>query len=236
MGWGSIKKSFKKGFKDATKFAFKGVKQITAFQLNLYTLGAANKFTSVSKWGGTKTAGKAGAATGITAAALIGGAYVAGAFAPVPVAGAEAVTGSGAVIATGAETSVESFAAYDASLAAGAAEGVGSVAGTGSAFVPVAAGTGTSILSGLGSTSTLLGAGLVSSLFASLKEVGQAGLTSLIEREGKDIFGGGSDSSTTIPGSGSDSGSFFGSSYLPIVLIALTLIGAFILTRKKRRK
>jgi hypothetical protein len=238
MGWGSIKKSLKKAFKDTTKFVWKGAKQVTAFQLNMYTLGAANKFTSISKWGGTQTAGKAGAAVGITGAALVGGAYVAGAFAPVTAAGAEAVAGSGAAIASGAETSVEAYAAYDAALAAGAAEGVGSVAGTsavaGSAIVPVAAGAGSSILGSLGSTSTLLGAGLLSSLFGSLKTVGAGALTSLVEREGKDIFGG-TNTSTTIPGSSSGSGASW-SATLPYILIALTILGAIILTRKKGRK
>jgi hypothetical protein len=171
------------------------------------------------------------ATTFVVSSLFVGGALAGG--------GSTAVEGSGAVIAGGAETSVGSLAAYDAALAAGAAEGVGTVT-AGSAFVPVAATSGGffSTLFGGGTTSTLLGAGLLSSLFGGLKKVGEGALTSLIEREGKDIFQGGSDSTTTIPGSGSDSGigSFLGSSYLPIALIVLTLIGAFILTRKKRRK
>jgi len=237
-------KAIIKAGEDVGKFAWKGAKQVASFQLNLVTLGAANKFTSVSKWSGTKRAGKWGTAIGIGGAVLAGGAYVSGAFTPAVVAGAEAVSGSGAVIATGAETSVETFAAYDAALAAGASEGVGSVAGTsavaGAGFVPVAAGTGTSILGGLGGTASLLGAGLVSSLFGGLKEIGEGALTSLIDREGQDIFG--DTNNTTIPGGGSGSGfgsgadSFLGSSYLPYLLVALTLFGAFILTRKKGRK
>jgi hypothetical protein len=243
MGWGSFRDKFRKivnaPFQYPAKYLFKGVRSLTGsekFAASIVSGGdPATLFGGFDpKFFGAKdpklfTKGvQAGRITSVAVSSLfIGGAVLGG--------GSAAVEGSGATIATGAGTSVESFAAYDAALAAGAAEGVGTVA-AGSTFVPVAATGGGffSTLFGSGTTASLLGAGLLSSLFGGLKTVGEGALTSLIEREGKDIFQGGSDSNTTIPGS--SPGSFLGSSYLPYLLIALTLLGAFILTRKKRRK
>jgi len=62
--------------KDTAKFAYKAGKNITAFQLSLYSLG-----TIQPKWSGTKTASTFGKYTGFAAAA-VGGGYALGPYLP----------------------------------------------------------------------------------------------------------------------------------------------------------
>jgi hypothetical protein len=156
--------------------------------------------------------------------AVAGGAAVGGAF-----TGAEAgaAAGSEALFVSG------EYVAYDAALALGASEGVG-LAATGSTIATgaeVVAGGGlfSSITSGLKSTAEVLG---VSGLFKGVLETGGAKISSLIDREVSSLFGG-EEGKQGMPGQvGTSSGM---GSFLPYILIGITLLGAFILTRKKRR-
>jgi hypothetical protein len=112
----SITKAITKPFKKVAKVAFKVVKNVAAFQLNLFTLGAASKFTSVSKWGGAKTAGKLGTVAGFTMAAVAGAAVAAGA---VGGAGAAGVTGAAGTAGTTGVTGVTSGAGWLSILGTG---------------------------------------------------------------------------------------------------------------------
>jgi hypothetical protein len=145
------------------------------------------------------------------------------------------VAGAGGAVAGGTESLFvgSDLAAYDAALAAGASEGVG-VAATGSTIATgaeVATGGGifSSIGSGLKTTSEALG---VSSLLKSAITSGGKSISNIIDREVSSMFGGAS-GTPGQPGQTGTSGG--GMSFLPFILIGITLLGAFILTRKKRR-
>ena len=147
-------------------------------------------------------------------------------------AGAAEGVGSTAGVFTGEAVAVESFAAYDAALAAGAAEGVGSAAGA-----TVATGAGTSILSGGGGLLSSFGIGkILNDVFGQATEIGATGLNTFLDREIQSMFGGNGSPGAAGGGiGGSESGSILSSSYFPLILIALTMAGAFILTRKGRK-
>jgi hypothetical protein len=247
MGWASIRDSFTKGVKDVGKFAWKGTKQVTAFQLNMVTLGAANKFTSVSKWGGTGFAGKAGTAVGIGGAAIVGGAYAAGLFAPA--ATSIGATGAGATIASGAGTTALETSpmlvggevgggmfAEEAAAGSGVfwAEPAAASVSAGGGAIATGAGTTASFLP---STSSLLGAGLLASLFKGVGAVAGAGA----EKYMNEVFGGssgapGSSGSGGFAGGGDmGGGGILGGSKLPFIIIGIVLLGAYLLIRKGRK-
>jgi hypothetical protein len=162
---------------------------------------------------------------GAIAAVVTGGALTG--IIPTTAVGGEVVVGAEALFVGG------EFVAYDAALAAGAAEGVG-VAATGSTIATgaeVVAGGGlfSSISSGLKSTSEVIG---LSGLFKGVLETGGAKISSLIDREVSSLFGG-EEGKPGMPGQAGTSGGM--GSFLPYILIGITLLGAFILSRKKRR-
>jgi hypothetical protein len=197
---------------------------------------------------------QAGDAVGLSIGSLfVGGALIGGS------AAAGGAAGGGST-ATGA--GVETFAAYDSALAAGAAEGVGSTAGVfggessllaydaalaagaaegvgtvGATTVATGASTGIfssgNILSGLG-----LG-GLLKAVLGTAAEVGVEGGKTYLEREIQSMFGGGGGGSSGVPGgmggSGSESDGLFSMSKLPLILLVITLVGAFLLSRKGRK-
>jgi hypothetical protein len=127
--------SLKKIVKKIKKVAWKGIKQYGAFTANLFTLGAANKFTSVSKWSGAKTAGKLGTVAGITMAAVAGGAILATAGGAPAAAGATSATG-----ATGATSAAASTTSWIASAGVGA-KTVAGIAGPAMTLLKLAGGT-----------------------------------------------------------------------------------------------
>jgi len=235
MGWGSIKKSISKAAKQTAGTVWTGAKQVTAFQLNMVTLGAANKFTSVSKWEGTKLAGRAGTVVGIAGTAILGGAAAAGAFAPVAT-GVGATAIEAAPLAVGGEVGGGMFAEE---VAAGsgvfwAEPAAATLSGTATGAT-IATGAGT-VASVLPSSSSLLGAGLLASL---LKGAGAVAGTAA-EKFMNEVFGGSAGAPGASPGGGG--GSYGGEgggvpmvSKLPYIIIGLVLLGAFLMTRKKGR-
>ena len=197
---------------DVGSFAWKGLKQYGSFALNFWTLGAANKFTSVSKWSGTKRAGKWGTATGISAAAVA------------TVFAGSALLTPAATVSTSEELSMAGLEALEAGSGPAIATGVEAGA---------SAGTGSSILSGIKSVSSSLASGIFSAVLSS----GQKAVNSVIDREVSSVFGGGPGAPGTPGGSGSgEGGGILSSSMLPIILIGITILGFFILTRKRKGK
>jgi hypothetical protein len=142
-------------------------------------------------------------------------------------AGAAEGVGSTAGVFTGEAIAVESFAAYDAALAAGAAEGVG----------VVSTGASTGIFSTGGLMSSLGLGGLLKSAFGTATEIGAAGANTYLEREIQSMFGGGGSGPGAAGGYPveSEGGIFSSSLFLPILLIGVTLLGAFLLSRKGRK-
>lgn len=217
---------------DVGGFAWKGVKDVASFQLNLVTLGAANKFTSVSKWSGTGFAGKAGTVAGWTAAAVAGGYAASGLFAPAATGvGASAI--ETAPLAVGGEIGGGMFA-EEAAAGSGvfwAEPAAAAISGAEAGGAAIATGAGTTA-SWLPSGSSLLGAGILAQL---LKPVGEA-LGGKAGEYINEVFGG----SAGAPGSSGSGGGFAGGdmgggSKLPFIIIGVVLLGAYLLTRKGRK-
>lgn len=130
------------------------------------------------------------------------------------------------------EYSVAELAAYDASIAEGAAAGVGlAPLSTGAESLVSETGLFSSISSGLKSSMEYFGiAGLAKSALTS----GQQGISAIIDREVSSLFGG-----SEGQGGGSVSVTTGGiaekMSMLPWLLVGITLLGAFILTKKGRK-
>jgi len=223
-------KAIIKAGEDVGKAAWKGTKQFASFQLNMMTLGAANKFTSVSKWSGTKHAGKWGTAVGIGGAAIIGGAYAGGLFTP-----AATAAGTTGVSSTGAGFFGMTSGELAADLAvAPIASGAGSAVTAGTVAGVTAASGGSGFWSALGL------AGIGQSLFKAGGDVAGGAVDKLIERESNSMFGG---SGGGAGGPGAGMGGFEGGgllgggmSMLPFILIGITLTGAFLLSKKGRKR
>jgi hypothetical protein len=115
------------------------------------------------------------------------------------------------------------LSAYDAAMAEGAAQGVGTVPMvTGAETAVTSTGVLSSIGSGIGGIFKVLGGSV---LDAAKKTAG-----SLVDKEIKSIFAG----SGSGPGVSNTIQSGSGISMLPFILIGITLLGAFILTRKRK--
>jgi hypothetical protein len=226
MGW-SIKYPFGKGF--SKTFVGKAVgkvpgvidrvaRNVAAFQIETVTLGMVPL-----KWGGTKTAQKAGQAVGITAAVVAGGMY-AGSLWATP------VSAVGSVGTVAGETGME--------LEAAAGSGVFWAEPTEAAILSPAIATGTGstskgLFSSIGDGLKYVGTKVASGLFGGLLGEGQKAIDSLISKETASMFGGSGGSGGGAGGPGASAEPSGGFSILPIALIGITLIGAFILTRKK---
>ena len=222
--WSKIKNVINKPAKIAGETFYDFSKQITGSE-KLSSAGARMFAVSTSALGGdplpfrsTLTAEDVGAnptlfRTGRQAGDIVGTAigslFVGGAV----LGGGSLASGSGATVSSG--------------VVAGSGAGAGST-------LAVAGGGSSTIWPWIASGAT----GIINSVFGALKKVGESSLTSLVEREGKDIFGMESSSGGGGGTGAGDTSGFSGllsGSMIPILII-LTLLGAFILTRKKGRK
>ncbi len=211
------------------------------FSVNLATLGLVDP-----KWSGTETFGQAGKYGGYAMAAVAGGYGVSTMFAPVtaaPLTGLELEAASGTGMGLWAEPV---FAASDIGITAvpsSIATGLELEAAAGSAVAwsepGITSGIFSSIGSGLKSVASSLGLiGLSKSIMGGAVEAGESQISSYIERETSSMFGGSGSGTATESDSGGTGilGGMVSGSTLPYILIALTLLGAFILTRKRRKK
>jgi hypothetical protein len=215
MSWLSkqLKSVEKRVIRPVAHFTEKAVKDVADFQVNVVTLGLIDP-----KWGSERLS-KAGAALGITAAAVAGGMYASSLFT------------TPAVTAVGSEAIVSGATGAELEIAAGS--GV-------SAWVEptvIASGAGTKVSSGIfasiseGLKTAIGGAGIVAAgLFGSLKGAGQSAVDKILERETNSMFGG-SGGASGAPGTSQDTSSGF--SLSPILIIGLVVAGAFIFMRQK---
>jgi hypothetical protein len=199
----SITKAIAKPFKKVAKVAFKVVKNVAAFQLNLFTLGAASKFTSVSKWGGAKTAGKLGTVAGFTMAAIAGGAVAA-----VAGAGTGTVGVAGTVGTTAGTTGATSGAGWLSIL-----------------------GTGTKVVSSLAVPAmTLLKGGTPAPAPTSLQNMAGQGIVPMYAGGGGGD-GGFYSGGAYVPGSADGQVVESQASWLPLLLIGA--IGVVLITKRR---
>lgn len=161
--------------------------------------------------------------------ALVTGLGLAGVIGEPVVSSVPVLNAPSALAPATAEISFESLASYDAAVAAGAAEGVGTVTGGSAVATGAESGVLSTVGSGLKTFGGWIGSGLTS-IFKGATSGVQKGVNSIIDREVSSMFGGSGNpgmSTTVTPGSGV--------SMLPIILIGVTLLGAFILMRKRRK-